>query len=323
MVISPAMRDVIDRKMTAAVVWASNGSRKDGLPHLTSDTVKRVFFAPAWNNRDGPDVKHPGLRNLLLRDYSDPLDIAWSWLYHSHGCSLTGTFHRYSRGGDRSAPIADWQGRARRLVQWGRPFDRCNCSNCNGDELYSSPRAERLLELKSNILALLLIWSATLMHGVWLAADGTIRLGYGSRAALWITFGSEFRIFNGARTFQALLVWLAEEVHIVGDLASKKLKAFTLPNPMTHVQRPLKRLRRSILLDVFSGFQSLAYLAATLSLTYVSIDISAVLVADTSTFSATLVQDLSLLPHGQIIQCILEVLGISTACVALEVRIIR
>ena len=154
------------------------------------------------------------------------------------------------------------------------------------------------------------------MHGVWLAADGAIRLGYGSRAALWITFGSEFRISNGARTFQALLVWLAEEGHIVGDLASKKLKALRLPNPMAHIHRPLKRPRRSILLDVFSGFQSLAYLAATLSLTYVSINISVVLVAGTSTFSATLVQDVSLLPHGQIIQCILEVLGISAGCIA-------
>ena len=85
---------------------------------------------------------------------------------------------------------------------------------------------------------------------------------------------------------------------------------------MTRIQRPLKRPRRSILLDVFSGFQSLAYLAATLSLTYISVDISAVLVAGTSTFSANLVQDLSLLPHGQIIQCILEVLGISVGCIA-------
>jgi hypothetical protein len=145
------------------------------------------------------------------------------------------------------------------------------------------------------MLTLLLVWSTTLMHGVWLAADGVVRLGYGSRSALWTNFGSEFRIFNGARTFQALLVWLAEEGHIIGDLASKKLKVFSLPNPVTHVQRPLKRLCRSILIDVFSGFQSLAYLAATLSLTYVSIDISAVLVAGTSSFSATLVQDLSLL----------------------------
>ena len=65
------------------------------------------------------------------------------------------------------------------------------------------------------------------MHGVWLAADvdGAVRLGYGSRATLWTTFGSEFRIFNGARTFQALLIWLAEEGHIIGDLASKKLRA--------------------------------------------------------------------------------------------------
>ena len=77
-------------------------------------------------------------------------------------------------------PIADWQGRVRRLVQWNRPFDSCDCSNCHGDALYSSPRAERLLELKSDILALLLIWSSTLMHGVWLTADGAIRLGYGS-----------------------------------------------------------------------------------------------------------------------------------------------
>ena len=95
MVISSAMRDVIDRKMHAVVVWSSNGSREGCLPHLTSDSVMRVFLSPAWSNRDGPDVKHPGLRNLLLRDYDGPLDIAWSWLYHSHGYSLTGTFHRY------------------------------------------------------------------------------------------------------------------------------------------------------------------------------------------------------------------------------------
>ena len=178
-----------------------------GLPLLTSDSVKGIFLAPAWSNRGGLDVKQPGMRVLLLRCYVDPVDIAWSWLYHSHGHSLTGTFHRYmySRGGDRSTPIADWLGRSRRLVQWDRPFASCDCSNCRGGALYSSPRAERLLELKSNILALLLVWSSTLMHGVWLTGDGTIRLGYGSRAALWTTFGSEFRVFNGARTFQALL----------------------------------------------------------------------------------------------------------------------
>ena len=317
MVIDSAMRDIIDEKMNAAVAWASNGSRVGGLPLLTSNSVKRVFLAPAWSNRGGPDVRQPGLRVLLLREHVDPVDIAWSWLYHSRGHSLAGDFHRYSRGGDRSKPIADWQGRARRLVQWDRPFDSCDCSNCHGDALYSSPRAERLLELKSNILALLLIWSATLMHGVWLTADGAVRLGYGSRAALWTTFGSEFRVFNGARTFQALLAWLAEEGHIIGDLASKKLREFRLSDPAMRIQRPLKRPRFSILLDVFSGFQSLAYLAATLSLTYVSVDISAVLVAGTSTFSATLVQDLSLLPHGRIIQCILEVLGISVGCIAL------
>jgi len=317
MVIDSAMRSAIDEKMNAAVEWASNGSREDGLPLLTSDSVKRVFLAPAWSNRGGRDVRQPGLRVLLSRHYDDPVDIAWSWLYHSRGHSLTGDFQRYSRGGDRSTPVADWQGRARRLVQWDRPFDSCDCSNCHGGALYSSPRAERLLELKSNILSLLLVWSSTLIHGVWLTADGVVRLGYGSRAALWTTFGSEFRIFNGARTFQALLTWLAEEGYIIGDLDSKKLKVYRSPEPATRVRRPLKRSRSSILLDVFSGFQSLAYLAATLSLTYVSVDISAVLIAGTSTFSATLVQDLSLLPYGRIIQCILEVLGISAGSIAL------
>ena len=53
-----------------------------------------------------------------------------------------------------------------------------------------------------------------------------------------------------------------------------------------------------------------------LSLTYISVDISAVLVAGTSTFSATRVQELSLLPHDRIIQCILEVFGISAASIA-------
>ena len=85
MVINPAMRDVIDQKMTDAVVGASNGSRKDGLLHLTSDTVKRVFFAPAWNNRGGPDVKNPGLRRQ-----TDP-----SFLARQAGILLT--FPRLSR----------------------------------------------------------------------------------------------------------------------------------------------------------------------------------------------------------------------------------
>ena len=87
--------------------------------------------------------------------------------------------------------------------------------------------------------------------------------------------------------------------------------------PRPRVPRPPKRSRRSILLDVFSGFQSLAYLAGVLGLTYVSVDISAVLYAGTSTFSATFVQDLSLLQHGRIIQCILETLGVSAGSVAL------
>ena len=231
MVIDSAMRSVIDEKMNSAAEWTSNGSREDGLPLLTSDSVKRVFLAPAWSNRDGLDVRQPGLRVLLSRDYADLVDIAWSWLYHSRGHSLIGNFQRYSRGGDRSTPIADWQGRGRRLVQWDRPFDSCDCSNCHGDALYSGPRAELLLELKSNILSLLLIWSSTLIHGVWLTADGVIRLGYGSRAALRTTFGSEFRVFNGARTFQALLTWLAEEGHIIGDLDSKKIKHIDHPTP--------------------------------------------------------------------------------------------
>ena len=81
---------------------------------------------------------------------------------------------------------------------WGNSNDANLSSNCNGDDLYSTPRAERLLELKSNVLTLLLVWS-TLMHRVWLAADGVVQLGYGSRAALWTNSGSEFRIFNGAR----------------------------------------------------------------------------------------------------------------------------
>ena len=54
MVISSAMRDLIDEKMNAAVAWASNGSRAGGLPLLTSDSVKRVFLAPTWSNLGRP-----------------------------------------------------------------------------------------------------------------------------------------------------------------------------------------------------------------------------------------------------------------------------
>ena len=62
MVIDSAMRDIIDKKMNAAVAWASSGSHVGGLPLLTSNSVKRVFLAPAWSNRGGPDVRQPGLR---------------------------------------------------------------------------------------------------------------------------------------------------------------------------------------------------------------------------------------------------------------------
>ena len=232
-------RDVIDQKMIDAVVWASNGSRKDGLLHLTSDTVKRVFFAPAWNNRGGPDVKNPGLRSLLLCHYTEPIDIAWSWLYHPHGCSITGTFHRYSRGGNRSATIADWQGRARRLVQWTAPLTVATAltamvANCTRAPVLSGSSNSNPTCSLSCLPGLLHIY----IDARCLARCGRCRatIGYGSRAALWTNFGSEFRIFNGARTFQALLAWLAEEGHIIGDLASKKLKTFTVPNPVTHVQ---------------------------------------------------------------------------------------
>ena len=318
MVIDSATRDVIDKKMVDAVEWAlarAQGSRKNGLPLLTSESAHDVFLSPAWSNRGGFGVKNAGLRTYLER-FESPLDIAWAWLYHSDGVAVAGDFQRFSRGGDRSSPMADWQGRARRLVEWDRPFAECQCTNCAGDHLYTSTRCERLMELKCTMMNCLLIWSLTLMHGVWLVEDGVVRLGYGSRAALWVKFGSEFKAYDGAYTFQRLLELLAAMGTVVGDLTSlKPRKNGCIPRPS--VPRPLKRPRRSILLDVFSGFQSLAYLAGVLGLTYVSVDISAVLCAGTSTFSATFVQDLSMLPHGEIIQCILETLGISAGCVAL------
>ena len=150
MVIDSTTRDVIDKKMVDAVEWAlarSQGSRKDGLPLLTSESAHDIFLSPAWSNRGGFGVKNAGLRTYLER-YESPLDIAWAWLYHSDGLAVTGDFQRFSRGGDRSSPMADWQGRARRLVEWDRPFTGCQCTNCAGNHLYSSIRCERLMELK-------------------------------------------------------------------------------------------------------------------------------------------------------------------------------
>ena len=102
----------------------------------------------------------------------------------------------------------------------------------------------------------LLIWSLTLMHGVWLVDNGIVRLGYGSRAALWVKFSSEFKSYDGVYTFQRVLELLAAMGTVVGDLTSlKPRKNGCTPRP--RVPRPPKRSRRSILLDVFSGFQSL------------------------------------------------------------------
>ena len=47
MVIDSATRDVIDRKMVDAVEWAlarAQGSRKNGLPLLTSESAHDIFF---------------------------------------------------------------------------------------------------------------------------------------------------------------------------------------------------------------------------------------------------------------------------------------
>ena len=64
------------------------------------------------------------------------------------------------------------------------------------------------------------------MHGVWLVEDGVVRLGYGSRAALWVKFGSEFKSYNSAYTFQKLLEMLAAMGTIVGDLTSLKPRKY-------------------------------------------------------------------------------------------------
>jgi len=78
MVIDSTTRDVIERKMVDAVEWAlarSRGSRKNGLPFLTSKSAHDIFLSPAWSNRGGFGVKNAGLRTYLER-YESPLDIA-------------------------------------------------------------------------------------------------------------------------------------------------------------------------------------------------------------------------------------------------------
>ena len=333
--VSDALRGAIDAKMRAAVHWAAAVYGKDGVPVLDSTTVKQVFKSPAWGNRGGVGVRSVGLR-VLLGDEGvlQPVEVAWSWLYHSRGCDVFGDFQRYSRGGDRSCPMIGWQERACRLVQWDTSFSGCSCDACNGGVTNTTMDDELLLGLQQRILTCLLAWSVALLHGVWCTADGTVRLGHGARAALWDKFGTTYRPCGGVAAFQAALDALAALGCIAGDLHSTR-QTTALPQDateqkkrcrrgagrkprkmITRVERPMKRARKSVLIDIFSGFQSLALLAGVLSLSYVSIDISAVLVAGTSTFSATLVEDLCLIEHGCIVQHILSALGIAAEWVA-------
>ena len=203
---------------------------------------------------------------------------------------------------------------------------------------------EKLLELTHQMLETSTRWASGHEHGMSRTANGGIRFGYGARAALWDRFGSTYRKIGGAWTFQRALTCLAECNQVIGDIQSTKAmtpedrKKRARPNevadagqaiiPLRNVQprsmydttrriaRPVSRARRSIVVDFFSGYQSLASVAHAYGYTYVSIDISAVITAGTQEFRATVVQDLTLMPHGEIINWLLERFGVSRKCIA-------
>jgi hypothetical protein len=332
--------------MLAAVQWATD-VRVNGMPALDDASAKKIFHAPAWNNSRGSGNRSAGLRVWLAHVTDDPIEVAWSWLHHSHGNAIVGDFNRYPRGGNRALVIPDWRGRAQRRVSWECAFDGCRC-NCCARGKVSSRRTghdvEKLLELTYQILQTSTYWAGEHGHGMWETADGAIRFGYGARAALWDRFGSTYRGIGGAQAFQRALTCLAECNQVVGDIHStramttedrkkrarpdevldarhtavplRNVQPWSTYDTMRRIARPVSRARRSIVADFFSGYQSLAPVAHAYGYTYVSIDISAVITAGTREFRATIVQDLTLIPHGEIINWLLERLGVSRKCIA-------
>ena len=270
---------------------------------------------------------------MLLRSY----EVAWSWLHHSHGHAIVGSFERYPRGGNRALAVPDWRGRAERRVSWEVTFAGCECGACigaPGKSAQTGQRTEKLIELTHQIMDTSRQWAAGHEHKMWQDDNGAIRFGYGARAALWDKFGSTYRDIGGATSFQRALVCLAACNKVIGDIHSmqgsqidggkKRARASvvdvatpsrSLPSYSAHgttrrIQRPVSRARRSIVVDFFSGYQSLATVAQSFGLTYVSIDISAVITAGKQEFRATIVQDLTVIPHGEMINWLIERLGV-------------
>ena len=306
--------------MLAAVQWATD-VRVNGMPTLDDASAKKIFEVA--------------------------IEVAWSWLHHSHGNVIVRDFNRYPRGGNRTLAIPDWRGRAQRRVSWECAFDGCRCDCCAQGKVSSRSTGhdvEKLLELTHQILQTSTRWAGEHEHGMWETADGADRFGYGARAALCDRFGSTYCGIGGAQAFQRALTCLAECGQVIGNIHStramtvedkrKRARQDEVPDAthtavslssvqlqsvydtMRRIARPVSRARRSIVVDFFPGYQSLAPVARAYGYTYVSIDISAVITAGTQEFRATIVQDLTPTPHGEIINWLLERLGVSRKCIA-------
>ena len=203
---------------------------------------------------------------------------------------------------------------------------------------------EKLLELTHPLLETSTRWASGHEHGMWHANNDSIRFGYGARAALWDRFGSTYRKIGGAQAFQRAPVCLAGCNQVLGDIHSMKattsedrrkrtrpdetadnehavvhirgVQSRSIYDTTRRIARPVSHARGSIVVDFFSGYQSLAPAAHAHGYTYVSIDISAVTTAGSQEFRATIVQDLTLIPHDEIINWLLERLGVSRKCIA-------
>jgi hypothetical protein len=322
-IVSEELQQLVDDKMRAAVLHAAGSLDSNGLPVLTSDTVKLVFKSPAWSNP--PGYSSTGLRYSLPSDVA--VDIAWSWLVHAHGTDVTGNFERFSRGGDRSTPMDDWRGRGRRTIYWHFSFDNCGCAACcDASFVYHSLEWERLHYLERTVHSTLNNWADCCLHDVWRTDSGVLRLGHSTRSALWCKYGSSYRELGGAETFSYALLHLVDAGLLVGDVCTEAPKQGAASTPArkkakksvaVHAPRPIPRGKRRVLLDLFSGFQSLLFLANFLGYDYVPVDISAVLHAGASSFSVGAgCIDLSLFDEGCIVSGVLGVLGLSAGSIA-------
>ena len=132
--------------------------------------------------------------------------------------------------GTRAVGIVHWRyktGEGMHNVEYlgDVPFDGCRCNGCTQNEGRSKQtrnKVEKLLELTHQLLETSTRWASGHEHCMWHANNGSIRVGYGARAALWDRSGSTYRKIGGAQAFQRALVCLAGCNQVLGDIHSTK-----------------------------------------------------------------------------------------------------